>query len=193
MSLIYFISHPAVVIDPRQAIPEWDLSQEGLAAIEELLKQPWLPSIEVIYSSNEVKAKTGAHMIADKLGLVVKFREDLGEMNRSSTGYLKPEEFNETANQFFRYPDQSVRGWERAIDAQTRILKAVKEIMNDEPLEKNIAIMAHGGIGALFLSYLKHKPISRHEDQQGAGNYFVFDRQSGELIHGWRSITHLTP
>jgi hypothetical protein len=44
------------------------------------------------------------------------------------------------------------------------------------------------GVGALLLCHLKAQPISRQEDQPGAGggNYFVFEASSNALLQGWR-------
>jgi len=52
----------------------------------------------------------------------------LGENDRSATGYLEPQEFETTANAFFAYPERSIRGWETAQAAQTRIVEAVHDL-----------------------------------------------------------------
>jgi broad specificity phosphatase PhoE len=54
----------------------------------------------------------------------------------------------------------------------------------------NIAVVAHGGVGALLLCQLKGVPISRAEDQpgEGGGNFFVFRRDDRALLHGWQPI-----
>lgn len=49
----------------------------------------------------------------------------LGENDRSSTGYVEPPRFWEIVAKFFGNPHESVLGWERAIDAQTRIRNAI--------------------------------------------------------------------
>ena len=48
----------------------------------------------------------------------------IGENDRSATGFLPREEFWATADLFFAHPTESIRGWERAIDAQARIVAA---------------------------------------------------------------------
>ncbi|MFC0389117.1 histidine phosphatase family protein [Muricoccus vinaceus] len=42
------------------------------------------------------------------------------------------------------------------------------------PREGDIAIVSHGGVGALLLCHLKGVPISRAEDQPGAGGGCVY-------------------
>jgi broad specificity phosphatase PhoE len=54
----------------------------------------------------------------------------------------------------------------------------------------NMAVIAHGGVGALLLCRLKGVPISRAEDQpgEGGGNFFVFRRDDRALLQGWHPI-----
>lgn len=187
MSNVYFITHPNVKVDFNVPIPQWDLSEEGLKRLDELLKQPWLKDIKSIFSSNEQKAKTAALKISELLNFPVNYKEELGEMDRSSTGPLPFEEFSKLVDEFFEKPNESIRGWEKATDTQNRIIKAIEEVLKEAP-EGDIAIVAHGGVGALFLSHIKGISISRSEDQPSQGYYFVFDRQSQELLEEWKPI-----
>ena len=63
-----------------------------------------------------------ARPMADRLGLTPIVIDGLGENDRSSTGYLPKAEFEAVADAFFARPEESVRGWERAVDAQRRIV-----------------------------------------------------------------------
>ncbi len=69
----------------------------------------------------------------------------------------------------FARPSESVRGWERAVDAQARIVRAVNRIL-DAREHGDIAIVAHGGVGTLLLCHLLKEPISRGRDQPLAGS-----------------------
>jgi broad specificity phosphatase PhoE len=81
-----------------------------------------------------------------------------------------------------------VRGWERAIDAQLRIRSAVARIVAEAPKNGDLAVISHGGVGALLLCYLKGVPISRAEDQPGAGGGCVhsLDMATNALLSDWR-------
>ena len=116
--------------------------------------------------------------------------EALRENDRVATGYLPPAEFQTTADLFFAHPDRSVRGWEKAVDAQARIVSAVRDIAANDRTGGDIAILAHGGVGALLLCDILGVPISRMHDQPGigGGNLFSFDAVSWRLRHGWRDI-----
>ncbi len=191
MSTIYFISHPEVHIDRNVSVPQWDLSVEGLRRLEVLLQQPWIAELGAVFSSNERKAQTAAQRIAGHCGFEVQYVEELGEMDRSATGMLEPQEFNQVVNAFFSQPYESVRGWERAVDAQRRIVAAVEDIIERVPPGLDVAIVSHGGVGTLLLTHLKGAAINRAEDQPGQGHYFAFDRDTRELLHGWRAIDAL--
>jgi broad specificity phosphatase PhoE len=185
MNKIYFITHPEVIIDKNISITEWKLSEKGLERVDNLLIQPWINDIDVIFSSNENKAKIAAKKIADKLNLEINYLQELGEMDRSSTGFLEPNEFNEIVDKFFENPNESIKGWEKAVDVQNRIVKAIEKVISLSDENKNIAVIAHGGVGALLLCYLKNTPINRKEDQPSQGHFFVFDKKTKKLIHGW--------
>ena len=124
----YFITHPEVTIQPDVPIPEWPLSRRGRARMQRGLAQPWVRDITSIYASTERKAVEAAQILAAHLALPFQSIPALGENDRSSTGYLPRAEFERVADAFFAQPAQSVRGWERAIDAQSRIVGAVRAL-----------------------------------------------------------------
>lgn len=188
MSLVFFISHPEVTIDRQTPVPEWDLAPRGRERLAALLHQPWLTSIGALFSSTERKARTTAAAIAAARGLPAVAVAELGEMDRSSTGMLEPEAFEQVVSAFFARPHERVRGWERAVDAQRRIVAAVDRLLAQTEPGAHIALCSHGGVGALLLCHLKGVPIARAEDQPGQGHYFVFSRSSRALIHGWHPI-----
>ena len=114
----------------------------------------------------------------------------MGENDRSSTGFLKPDEFEAVADEFFANPDRSVRGWERAADAQCRIVKAVNSIAQKAQSMGNIAVVSHGAVGTLLYCYLTGKPISRAWDQppNGGGNFYTFTLVPPHAYAAWEAI-----
>ena len=188
VSTVYFITHPNVVIDPAVPIHEWSLSERGRARMKAMLEHDWMPELRAIYCSTERKAIEGAAILAEALELAYSAIPELGENDRSSTGYLPQKEFSAVVAEFFGRPTESVRGWERAVDAQTRIATATTSILREAPSDGDVAIVAHGGVGTLLLCHLAKVPISQDRDQPATngGNYFAFDRTTLHLIHGWR-------
>lgn len=192
---VHFITHPDVLIDPAVPVPDWPLSGRGRARMQAALRQPWISGVRSIFCSTERKAIDGAEILAEALGLPVIQLKDLGENDRFSTGYLPKLEFEATADQFFARPQESIRGWERAVDAQRRIVAAMDEVLCRAPAEGDIAVVSHGGVGALYLCHLQGRPISRAADQpagQGGHRYVVL-AEDRRLLHGWRSIDAVAP
>lgn len=190
MQLVYFITHPEVVIDAEVPVPQWPLSEKGRARMQHLVAKPWIPTITSIYSSTEQKAIDGAEILGSALSLNTMQMEALGENDRSSTGFLAKEAFEAMATRFFNNPNESIEGWERAVDAQSRIFNAVHNLIESDPSNGDIAIVSHGGVGTLLLCRLTGAPINRSMDQPGGGggNVFCFERASHRLVHGWKSI-----
>lgn len=190
MKTVYFITHPEVVIDPAIPVPQWPLSLQGLARMRLLLRQPWVPQITAVYCSTEQKAIDGATLLAEYLALPVSHVAELGENDRSATGYLSASEFERVVDQFFASPAVSIRGWESAARAQQRIVRAVTAILAKDASSGSMAIVAHGGVGTLLLCALAGYPIDRRHEQPGTGggNYYAFDAFSRVLRHEWRPI-----
>lgn len=190
MRIVHFITHPEVVIDPLVPVTDWPLSAVGLRRVGAMLARPWLATVRAVFSSAERKALDMAHMVGDHLGVAPVGVDGLGENDRSATGYLPKAEFEAVADAFFARPEESVRGWERAVDAQRRIVAAIDHALCVAPATGDIAIISHGGVGALLLCRLKGVPISRMADQPGGGggNFYSFDMATRCLLSGWRGI-----
>ncbi len=184
MNNFYFITHPNVVVSRDVPVPRWPLSELGKSRMRAGLRQPWVRDITSIYCSTEQKAIDGAEILAQHLGLDFQQVEELGENERSATGFLPPAEFERVADQFFAQPAVSVRGWERAVDAQARIVNAVEKISTEA--EGTIAIVSHGAVGTLLYCHLAGEAIARRWDQppNGGGNYFRFTL-TPRAAHSW--------
>jgi len=183
---VYFITHPDVLIDPAVPVPDWRLNPRGIARMQAALAQPWIAGVAALWASTERKAIDAATIIAHHLGRDFHTLADLGENDRSATGYLPRAEFEAIADLFFAHPERSIRGWERALHAQARIVAATEAVLAASPAG-DLAIVAHGGVGALLMCALESVPISRTHDQPAGngGNYFAFDRRTKLLRHGW--------
>jgi broad specificity phosphatase PhoE len=192
MTLVYYISHPDVVLDPSIPIPQWDLSELGRQRLEEMLNQPWLEAVQAIYCSNEQKAKSAARRIAEHIGLQEQIVEALGEIDRSSTGYLSRPELEPVVATLYAQPEKSVRGWERAADAQQRTIRALKQIISELPNNSTIAVVGHGGVGTLLLNFIKGTQITRADAPSGQGYYYAFVWETRQLLHGWKPIDQIS-
>ncbi len=189
MARLIFITHPEVVIDPAVPVPDWPLSPTGRARMERFAGAECVRGLTAFRASAERKARDGAEILARATGLAVGIDPELGENDRSSTGYVAPPEFWDIVRAFFAEPEVSVRGWERALDAQRRIVGAVERIARGDP-PGDIAVVAHGGVGALLLAHLTGARIGNGFGQPhpGGGCYLVIDRDTLALEGGWRVL-----
>jgi broad specificity phosphatase PhoE len=179
--IVYFITHPNVLISRDVPVPHWPLSEQGLRRMRDALLQPWIKSITSIYCSSEQKAIDGAQILATHLSQGAQQLHGLGENDRSSTGFLPPAVFEEAANRFFARPGESVSGWETAVNAQKRITNVVDSIVRTDRTTGAIAIVSHGAVGALLFCRLCGCEISRKWDQP----------ETRSVLHGWRPIDTL--
>jgi broad specificity phosphatase PhoE len=194
MASILFVTHPEVVIDPLVPIPEWPLNATGRERMERFASSLAGKNVSAVYASTERKAMDGAAIVAKRLGLPCRTDEALGENDRSATGYIAPPEFWEVVRAFFARPHESIRGWERAIDAQTRIVDAVSRIAREEVTSGDIVIVSHGGVGCLLTAHLQNVELGRESrpPHPGGGCLIVIDRESLVLKEDWRTIEEVS-
>lgn len=189
MSFALYITHPQVRIDPSVPVPLWGLSDIGRARAEKAARSHWAGQLGRIISSGEAKAVETAALIGAASGISSSIVPETHENDRSATGFLTPPEFEKAADWFFAHPQESFRGWERAIDAQTRIVSAVERILADHDPKIPIAFVGHGGVGTLLKCHLAGKPIARDGDQPaGGGNLFCFDLANRAISCDWTPI-----
>ena len=190
---IYFITHPNVLISPNVPVQRWPLSDTGRSRMSVGLGQAWISDITAVYCSTEQKAMDGASLLAEHLGIGYTCVEALGENDRSATGYLPPHEFEGVADLFFAHPHKSVRGWERAVDAQKRIVNTTSLIAGSDQSTGSIAIVSHGAVGTLLYCHLAGCPISRRWDQpaNGGGNYVRLSLALDAVQAWWQPIDTL--
>lgn len=182
--LCLFLTHPEVVVDPSVPVAAWGLSDTGRARARALAHSLADQGWELIASSREQKAIQTAQVLRSVLAVPLTIDELLGENDRSATGYLPPEEFERTADDFFAHPTASIRGWETASSAQDRIVSAVRRISAEAPASR-IVYVAHGAVGSLLLSDLMRVPISRELAQPRQGCWFTFDPITWSCTQGW--------
>lgn len=184
-----YLTHPQVRIDAAIPVPNWGLSSVGRGRAEALARADWIARLGRIVASDETKAIEMAEVLARVTGLIVEVRAHLHENDRSATGFLPPPEFEATADAFFATPQTSIRGWERAIDAQARIVAGVRAIAAERP-DTPTLFVGHGGVGTLLKCALKGVAITRAEDQGpgGGGNHFAFALAPDSVFYDWRPM-----
>jgi len=198
VTIAYYLSHPQVQVDATVPVPDWGLSDAGRNRLSTLVGG-WLAAIRFIVSSEENKAIETARLLAPHTQAgSVEILPGFHENDRSATGFLPPPEFEATADAFFATPDVSVRGWERAIDAQSRIVDAVRDVLASHAPTDPILFVGHGGVGTLLKCWLKGEAISRSADQAaegghpGGGNVHAFSIPALRHLFGWTALERVT-
>jgi broad specificity phosphatase PhoE len=192
-NLIRYLTHPQVKIDPVIPVPSWGLNEVGRARTEAIASTGRLSETRQIISSAERKAIETAEIIAARLNIEVEVREAMHENDRSATGFLMPDEFEAVANQFFAQPHTSIRGWERAIDAQLRIVREVEHVLSRKR-PGDVLFIGHGGVGTLLYCHYAGFAIGRTYDQPaGGGCFFAFTGDGRRVQHSWCRLEDLLP
>lgn len=183
-----YIAHPQVRIDPAVPVPDWGLSERGRERALLAASSDWATEIGRFVASTERKAIETAEILSAGR-LAIETDHAMGENDRSATGFLPPDTFEDAANWFFAHPQESFKGWERAVDAQTRIVAAVERVLANHDPNVPIAFVGHGGVGTLLKCHLTGKPIARDGDQPaGGGNLFAFRLADRAVTCDWTAM-----
>ncbi len=190
---IRYLTHPQVKIEPAVPVPSWGLSDVGRTRTEALANAGWLSETTQIISSSERKAIETAAIIAGELKVTVEVLDAMHENDRSTTGFLAPDEFETVADQFFAHPLASIRGWERAIDAQLRIVREVERVLARNR-SGDVLFVGHGAVGTLLFCHYSGFAIDRAYDQPaGGGHYFTLVKDRRRVLHPWRRMEDMPP
>ena len=188
---IRYLTHPQVKMEPGVPVPSWGLSDVGRTRTKALANAGWLSDTTQIICSGERKAIETAAIIAGELKVTVEVRDAMHENDRSTTGFLAPDEFETVADQFFAHPLVSIRGWERAIDAQLRIVREVERVLARNR-SGDVLFVGHGAVGTLLFCHYSGLAIDRAHDQPaGGGHYFTLVKDGRRVLHPWRRMEDL--
>ena len=191
-SIVRYLTHPQVSIDPTRGVQLWSLNDFGSARVRALASNLGsLSDTRRVISSNETKALETARPISLALGVELEVRPRMQENDRSATGFLPVEEFEKVADSFFSNPSQSVHGWETAEAAQRRIVDEVEACLTGHKCG-DVLFVGHGGVGTLLFCALLGVDIDRRFDQEpGGGCWFQFEIDSRRPSRRWQPMETL--
>lgn len=178
MARLVYLTHPQVEIDPAVPVPDWGLSALGRARVQAVAAEGWPGPLRIV-ASPERKAQETAALLG-----TFELHPGMGEVDRSATGYVPHARHEALADALFAAPSQSAEGWERAVDAQARMLGALADLRPGDLL-----LVGHGAVGTLLWCALTGAAIRRAEDQPaGGGCAWEVERETGRARHGWRRM-----
>jgi broad specificity phosphatase PhoE len=157
MPYLYLIRHPRTHVDPTRPSHEWGLSDQGHAQVEELCSAPFCKVIQGIYASDQPKAVEAATAMGTMCGVSVTILVGLAEVGRGTETYLSAADYENALSRFFSFPEKSVAGWERAVDALARFQSTLEEIIKQRSGD-TIAVVSHGMVLTLYTAMLDKEP-----------------------------------
>ncbi len=185
MTKLIYITHPEVIIDTDIDIDSWQISPLGWDRVQNLLSLDFWHVVEKVYTSTEPKAYTIAEKVSKKYNIEFEKVRDLREIDRSSTGIIRPlSKYMEVVQSSYENISDQVRGWESIDSVMLRNSNVVEKLKVKHPRE-TIVIIGHGCAGTTIKCYIKNIPPSFREDPQKTGCYFMADLDGNTIINDW--------
>jgi broad specificity phosphatase PhoE len=182
-SHLYLVRHGRTQPDPTTAAALWPLSEAGRAETVRLGAHPRWAEVAGFYASPEEKAIETARLLAAPHGQAPTILPKLREVERGSAFFA---DYDAAAREFFARPNESVRGWERAVDAGRRVAGCLEQIggrAGDHP----VAVVSHGLALTLGLASLVplDQPLWEFWRQIGFSGVAVLDLVRRRLVQGF--------
>ena len=147
MTKIYLVRHAEAEPAGNDAAL-WPLSERGEEQVRTLAAQSFWDEVNAIVSSDEPKAFATVSPIAFERQIPLHTHSGLRELRRTP---IWLEDYEARVLDVFQRPELSIEGWERAADAQARILATLDELLlkfDGQPF----AVVSHGIVMALLLA-----------------------------------------
>lgn len=153
---LILVRHSVPAVVPGVDAASWCLSGEGRARAADLAERLAIYSLTRLVSSDEPKALETAEILAARLGGVpVASDPALREHDRRGAPYFgKERAFQATMARFFATPEELIFGRETAAQAQERFTTAVRRVIVQSAANRDIMVVTHGTVMALYLAFL---------------------------------------
>jgi 2,3-bisphosphoglycerate-dependent phosphoglycerate mutase len=152
MSKLILIKHATPLKDVTKPSHLWHLAERGREDARVLAERLRDRGIDLVITSTEPKAEETGKIVAEVLGIPCQSSDNLHEHDRSNVPVMPTREFISMIALFFNEPHRLVLGKETADAARERFDRAVETVMRAHGESKNVAIVTHGTVMALFLT-----------------------------------------
>jgi broad specificity phosphatase PhoE len=150
-ALLVLIRHSVPAIDSSRPAREWSLSAEGCGRARQLAVDLERYGLQVLASSEEVKAVQTARILGEELNLAAEVTPGLHEQERSDAVGLDREAFLRAVAQVFARPSERVLGGESADEARARFSGALGQLLARYP-GRNVGVITHGTVLSLYVA-----------------------------------------
>lgn len=189
MKLLFLIRHAPVALELDRPSAQWTLTAEGMALAQQLASTPVIDGLEAVYSSPEPKARETALPLALQFGVSLEERDELRELDRGPSNLPDRAAYAAAVAQALGDPERSVNGWERAADAENRIVACAREV--DRQHAGAIAIVSHGLVLSLLLAHLRGQSQVDFAEWRAIPlpALAIVDRETWRVVDVFRPIT----
>lgn len=151
MPKVYLIRH-AETQETREDRFFWPLSDRGEEQAHAIAGAPFWDEIQAIISSDESKAIATVSHIVHERRIPLFYDPRLRELKRPDE---RVEDYEARVLEVFQKPAMTVGGWERAVDAQARMIACFEEMVARYG-ETPFAMVSHGMTLALLIATLQN-------------------------------------
>lgn len=186
--LLFLVRHAPVELDLVVPAEHWTLSEEGRELAQRLAALPVLADLQIVWSSPEPKAQATAQPLVDLHSCTFLIHPHLAELQRGPSNLPDRVAYEAAVRRAFANPETSSGGWERACDAQQRIIKAVNEIGGQA--SGPAAIVSHGLILSLLVAHLRRETHVNIAEWRAMPlpALAVMDRETWQLIVPFQNV-----
>ena len=171
MTRIFLIRHGETewnALGKLQGTSNVQLSAVGIHQAKLLAEHAPFHNADAIYSSDLIRARSTAEILAQRFGLKLRVMLDLRETNfgdwEGQSVRSLAENMDSDFEKFFNAPElcRPPHG-ETFFDCQNRVVGAIKKIIaeNKSPGDKRIIVVSHGAAIRLFLCWVLGMPIRK--------------------------------
>lgn len=173
---IVLIRHSNSEVEPEKYNPLWRLSEKGVTRANELAQHPLIQNIEVIYTSDQLKAIHTGIIVAAEIGVPLHQVPELTELT-SLTNEWKAD-FDGFVHDIYTGVIERWKDGESLEEARMRFSGSIAEIVQNTPEHDTIGIVAHGNVLSLFAA--EYEERTAHEIHQiiSQPDLAVFDWKS---------------
>lgn len=147
---IVLIRHSNTEVEPEKYNPLWRLSEKGIKNAEALASHSFVQDIDVLYTSNQLKALHTGIIVASQIGVFLKQHEDLTELTSLTNSWK--EDYEGFINDIYNCVIERYGDGESLAEATERFTIAVADIVAKESEASTVGIVAHGNVLSLFAS-----------------------------------------
>lgn len=152
---IFFFRHGKTLVDNTIPIADWILTPDGKRNALKVVETGVFDSVDIIFSSEEIKAVQTAQPLAKRLNKNIIQVKELGELYRPTGHLISLDKYNELKKKMYSDFDFSDDGWETLNHALARFKSAVAKI--DALYEnKTLLLVTHGTVMTLFFASLQN-------------------------------------